>query len=305
MKILVAGGTGFIGKPLCEVLAAAGHDLVVLSRSPRSSTSPRIRYLPWQPGAAGEWVWEAHDADAVVNLAGEPIAGRRWTAAQKSRLLSSRLDATSALVEAIRSASPRRPRVLINASAVGYYGPRDDDREVEETAPPGHDFLAATCRQWEEAARAAEPLGVRVVRVRIGLVLGRDGGALQKMLPPFRAGLGGPLGSGGQWVSWIHHRDLLRLIVWALEEPRCTGAVNATAQNPVRMREFARDLGRMLGRPAVLPAPGWAVRLLLGEMSQVVLTGQRVIPRAALTLGFQFEYPWLPEALAQCVKREA
>ena len=303
MKIIVAGGTGFIGRPLCDALAGAGHDLVVLSRSPRASASARIRYAPWQPPAEGEWALEVQDADAIINLAGEPLVARRWTPAQKARIISSRLEATRALVDAIRSSPSRRPRVLINASAVGYYGPQENERALDETAPHGQDFLAQACRQWEQAAGAAESLGVRVVRIRIGLVLAKDGGALKIMLPPFRMGLGGSLGSGRQWLSWIHRRDLIRLIGWALEEERCAGAVNGTAPNPVSMSEFARTLGRTLKRPAVMPVPGWVLRAILGEMSQVLLTGQRVIPKAALTFGFQFDYPLLPDALADCVKK--
>jgi uncharacterized protein (TIGR01777 family) len=300
MKLIVTGGTGFIGRSLCQALAATGHELVVLTRNPRSSTSPRLRYVGWQPGSAGAWVRGVDGADGIAHLAGESLVARRWTAEQKARILTSRVGTTNALVEAISKAQ-HKPAVLVSASAIGYYGPHGDEILSEE-APPGSDFLATLCQQWERAAQAAQGFGVRVVRLRIGLVLARDGGALAKMLPPFRWGLGGPLGSGRQWVSWIHRDDLINLFRWALEDSRVAGILNATAPNPVTMREFAKTLGRVLHRPAMAPVPAFVLRLMFGEMAQMLLTGQRVVPDAATRLGYQFTYPRLVEALSACME---
>ena len=299
MKIVVTGGTGFIGGTLCRALAARGDEVVVLTRYPREGPAGPLRQVGWQPGVPGSWAHELDGAEAVVNLAGEPIVGQRWTAASKHRIIGSRLDATASIVDALRRAS-RRPPVLINASAIGYYGPRGDE-EITERDGPGSDFLAETCQRWEAAAQAAEPLGVRVMRLRIGMVLSVDGGALAKMLPAFRLGLGGPLGGGRQWLSWIQRDDLVNLILHLLQRPDASGAVNATAQNPVTMRDFAAALGQAVHRPAVFPVPGVALRLLLGEVADLLLTGQRVIPTAAVRLGYGFRYPTLPEALTACL----
>lgn len=299
MKLVVTGGTGFIGRPLCQALVADGHDLVVLTRRPHAPAS-QLRCQTWSAG----WESVLDDAEGVINLAGEPVVAKRWTAAQKARIASSRIDTTRALVEAMRKA-PRKPRVLINASAVGYYGPRGDEL-VTEQDPPGDDFLSHICQQWEAAAQEAEALGVAVVRLRIGIVLAHDGGALAKMLPAFRLGLGGPLGSGRQWMSWIHRDDVIGLIrsVLATSEHFQLGLpLNATAPNPVTMREFAKTLGRVLHRPAIAPAPAWVLRLALGEMAEMLLTGQKVIPAESLLLGYAFRYPTLSEALQACVAR--
>jgi uncharacterized protein (TIGR01777 family) len=299
MKLLITGGTGFIGGSLCQALGASGHELVVLTRSPRTSASPRIRFVVWQPGSAGPWERELEGAAGVINLAGESVVARRWTPEQKERLVVSRVGTTKALVEAIKN-TRQKPMAFISASAIGYYGPRGDE-VLNEGASPGSDFLATLCQQWEQAVQAAQGLGVRVVRLRIGLVLARDGGALAKMLPAFQWGLGGPLGSGRQWLSWIQRDDLIRLIHFALEDQRVAGALNSTAPNPVTMREFARTLGRALHRPALAPVPGFVLRLMLGEMAEMLLTGQRVMPDAATRLGFRFRYPQLAEALSACL----
>lgn len=301
MKYVVTGGTGFIGGALCQVLLDDGHEVVVLTRLARPSRHRRQRFVGWSPPDLGPWVQEGLDgADGLVHLAGESIVAARWTAEQKRRIVDSRVGSTETLVRAMRQVS-RKPPVLVNASAVGYYGPQGDET-LDESAPPGSDLLATTCQQWEAAARQAEPLGVRVVRVRIGVVLALDGGALAKMLPPFQRGLGGPLGSGRQWMSWIHRDDLISVIRWALADARVSGAVNATAPNPATMREFARTLGRVLHRPAVLPVPATVLRMLLGEMAQMLLTGQRVMPAAAQRLGFRFAYPELEAALRACLE---
>jgi uncharacterized protein (TIGR01777 family) len=229
-----------------------------------------------------------------VNLAGESIA-QRWTKAAKERILASRLEATERLRAAIEKAI-LKPSVLVNASAVGIYGPMGEEI-LDEESPPGSDFLAATCVAWEEAARKAGPLGVRVVLIRTGVVLGREGGALAKMLPPFKAFLGGPVGGGGQWMSWIHQDDLVALYVFALESSQVQGPLNGTAPSPVTMKNFATALGHALHRPSFLPVPAPAVRLLLGEMATVVLDGQRVVPKKAQALGFPFRFPGIDAAL--------
>jgi uncharacterized protein len=299
MRVVVAGGTGFIGSKLWESLLAKGHDVVLLTRDASRSRDlihPKVRVVSWARGAAWEsWV---DGAGGIVNLAGESIA-RRWTVTAKARILASRLEATEKLRAAIEKAI-LKPSVLVNASAVGIYGPRGEET-LDEDSPPGSDFLATTCVAWEEAARKAEALGVRVALIRTGVVLGRGGGALAKMLPPFKAFLGGPIGGGGQLMSWIHLDDLAALYVFALENPEARGPFNGTAPNPVTMREFAKALGHALHRPSFLPVPAPAVRLLLGEMATVVLDGQRVVPKRAEALGFRFRFPEVDAALRDVV----
>jgi uncharacterized protein (TIGR01777 family) len=295
MRVIVTGGTGFIGSRLCGDLVARGHEVVLFTRDAsrsRDEIHPRVRIVSWAPGAAWEsWV---DGAGAIVNLAGESIA-QRWTEAAKRRIVTSRVDAASRLSAAIGKAAVK-PSVLVNAAAVGYYGPHGDEI-LDEDSPPGNDFLATACVAWEEAAGKAEAQGVRVARIRTGVVLGEGGGALEKMLPPFKAFAGGPIGSGSQWMSWIHRDDLVSLFVFALQNPAAKGPINGTAPNPVTMKEFARALGRALHRPSLIPVPAAAARLLLGEMATVVLDGQRVVPRKAQTLGFTFRFPEVEAAL--------
>lgn len=294
MKIVIAGGSGFLGRSLTAALTEAGHAVVVLSRQP-AAAGP-VRTAAWRPdGTVGPWAAEINGAGAVVNLAGESIAGARWTAAHKQRVLDSRLRATRSLVAAIAGAATPPP-VFVSGSAVGYYGPLDD-RRVTEDAAPGGDFLAGVCVQWEaEAARAAER--TRVVCVRTGLVLERDGGALPPMLPPFWFGVGGPVGSGRQYWPWIHRQDWIGLVRFAIDNPAVSGPFNVTAPQPVRNAAFAKALGRALHRPAFLPAPGFALRLLLGEMAEaLILSGQNAVPAKAERLGYTFRYPELDGAL--------
>ena len=296
MKLLVTGGTGFIGTPLSRTLVQQGHELLVLTRQfrpPRES----IRFLAWQ---TNDWQRELSTVEGVINLAGESLAAKRWSPQQKQVLTSSRLHTTRALIEAV-AASQHRPAVWINASAVGYYGARNDE-PLTETDLPGRGFLAELCQAWEREAQRAEPLGVRVVRLRIGLVLGPGGGALAKMVPPFRACVGGPFGSGRQWISWIHRDDVIGLIEWALTQPHVSGAVNATAPTPVTMRDFCRALGRTLHRPSWAPVPAVVLRALLGEMSELLLTGQRVMPAVAQQRGYTFRRPELHAALEACLQ---
>lgn len=300
MKLVVTGVSGFIGTALCPRLLEKGHTLVLLTRSssPEPSTANK-QWLQWNPGIAGGWEKSVDGADGIINLAGEPIAARRWTSSQKTHIRSSRILSTRSLVEAAAKAR-QKPSFLLNASAVGYYGPRGDEPVTEESEPGG-DFLASIGREWEEEAKKAEPLGLRVVRLRTGIVLGPKGGALAKMVPPFKFYIGGPLGSGMQWMSWIHLEDEVGLILYLTENPRATGPVNATAPNPVRMKEFCQTLGKVLHRPCWAPVPGFALRIMLGEMSDMLLTGQRALPAAAEKLGYQFRYPTLHDALVACM----
>jgi uncharacterized protein (TIGR01777 family) len=296
MRLVVTGATGFIGTPLCARLLEQGHTLTLFTRgSPRDPGSATKRWLHWTPGSLREWGTALNGVDGVINLAGEPIAAKKWTHLQRHRIETSRVDGTNSLVQAIARAAVR-PKFLISASAVGYYGPRGDETVTEET-PPGDDFLSFVCREWEEEAKKAEELGLRVVRVRTGIVLGSGGGALAKMVEPFKFFVGGAIGSGQQWMSWIHLEDHVRLIIDLIENTQASGPVNATAPNPVRNKEFCQTLAKVLRRPCWAPVPGFALKLVLGDMANMLLTGQRVVPAAAQKLGFQFRYPTLEEAL--------
>ena len=295
MKIAIAGGTGFIGEPLARRLAEK-HQVLILTRDPRRVKAGRA--VEWKPGHTG-WESQIADADGFVNLAGENIGEGRWTEERKAVLRRSRLEATEALVGAMRR-SPRPGRVLVNASAIGYYGARGDET-LDETAGPGADFLAELVREWEAAAKQAEGLA-RVAILRFGIVLAAEGGALKKMLLPFRMFAGGPLGSGEQWMSWVDRDDVVRMIEWALERDSVRGIYNATAPSPVRNREFTRELGRALNRPAIIPAPAFALRALLGEMADpLLLTGQRIVPDRARREGFEFRYPDLVSSLRHAI----
>lgn len=295
MEITLSGATGFVGRPLCEALGGAGHHLRILTRSPEQASASLptgSRALGWDGSSAPS---EGVDgADVVIHLAGESVTGR-WTAAKRQRILDSRVQGTRAVVDAIGHAS-QRPKTLISASAVGYYGDRGD-QELVESAEPGSDFLADVAMAWEREAAQAEGLGVRVVRLRIGIVLARGGGALGEMLTPAKLGLGGPLGSGLQWWSWIDRADLLSLIQFAVESESIAGAVNATAPEPERQRDFAKKLGRALHRPAFLPAPAFALRLMLGGFATELLSSKLVLPQAAQDAGFTFNHPRLESSI--------
>jgi|SRR5687767_11078891 len=302
MKIVISGGSGFLGSPLAEVYAEEGQDVRVLTRKLKPGEArhesgtgmPGVTSVGWAPDgredASAALTAVVDDADAVVNLAGESIGDRRWTAQRKALLRDSRIHATRALVGAILAA-PKPPRVLISASGVGYYGASGDEPRTEDS-PAGNDFLAHMAEDWEAEARRAASAGTRVVLLRTGMVIERSGGALAKLVPPFRFFAGGPLGSGRQYMSWIHRLDYVEMVRWLVETPAVEGAVNATAPHPVTNREFARALGRALHRPAFIPAPSFALKMLLGEMAgPLVLTGQRVIPARALSHGYHFRYP--------------
>lgn len=288
MNVLLTGATGFVGRHLTACLQGAGHRVDGLGRG---------------AGTPYDWSDESLErgvaqCDAVVHLAGENIFGKRWSAKQKARILESRTQTSRRLAEALA----RKPSgVFVGASAVGYYGPRADE-DVDEDAPAGDDFLATVCREWEEAARA--PLagsGVRLAHVRVGVVLGRDGGAFQRMRLPFSLGLGGPVGNGRQVLPWIHVEDLTRLFRFVLEEPTASGVYNGAAPGAVTSAEFGRAFGRALHRPAFLPLPALALRLVLGEAAEVLLTGQRARPRRALEAGFDFHFPTIQAALEDLV----
>jgi len=293
VRVLLTGGTGFIGRALADALAAAGHTVTLVTRDPGRARGAAVGWDEVPAAVAA--------ADAVVNLAGEPLAAGRWTDARKAEIRGSRVDATRRLVAAV-AAAPSRPSVLVSASAVGYYGPHGDE-PLDETAAPGEGFLAEVCRAWEAEAAPAEALGLRVVRLRFGLVLGRDGGALARMLPPFRAFVGGALGSGAQWMSWIHRDDVVGLVLEALAKEAYRGPVNATAPHPVTNAEFTRVLGRILARPTLVRVPAAVLRLALGETADMLLTGQRVLPAVAERLGYRWRYADLVPALRASVAR--
>ncbi len=303
MKCVLAGGSGFLGRALCGELITRGHEVVVLTRG-AARNDHGVRFVSW-PGddSPGPWQAEVDGAGAIINLAGSGIADTRWTAARKADLRESRIRATRALVSAIRKAT-NRPPVFLSGSAVGFYGPQDDDGpELDESAPPGSDFLSSLAVDWEAEAHAATALDCRVAIIRTGIVLDRRGGALAKMIPPFKLFGGGPLGSGRQVMSWIHLRDWVAMVVWLLEHPTAAGAFNGTAPQPVTNAEFSKALGAALGRPSWLPVPGFALRMLVGEMAgPALLAGQRVVPRRALDAGFSFQYPDIATAMAAAVR---
>lgn len=308
MKVVIAGGTGFIGKALCDALARPGREIVVLTRQRGQQPSPRqrpgnIRYVRWLDDDE-QWQQELHGAYGVINLAGASIAGGRWTPRRKELILRSRVESTRALVAAMEQAPrDRRPAVFLSGSATGYYGLRGDE-PLTEAAGPGNDFLSQVCVAWEAAAAPATKLGVRTVLLRIGLVLGTGGGALPQILLPFKFFAGGPLGHGRQWWSWIHLDDVTGLIHFALDNRQVEGPLNLTAPNPVTNREFARLVGQVLGRPSWLPAPAPVLRLALGEMADALLLGgQRVLPAKAQTLGYKFQFPELLPVLKDLFTR--
>ena len=292
MKVVVTGGTGFLGEPLVKALRRDAHDVVVLTRGrPRGAGA-----VQWRPSdAGGGWVRAFEGAGAVINLAGEPIAAGRWTAVRKRAIRESRVEATRAVVAALRQAGTQDV-ALLSGSAIGYYGTTGDE-PLDEYAPAGTDFLGSVCRDWEREARAAEATA-RVVLLRTGLVLAAGGGALQQLALPFHFFAGGPLGSGRQVMSWIHRDDWIAMVRWALANSSVSGPVNMTAPQPVTNREMADAIGRALRRPSILPAPAFALRLALGEMADaMILNGQRVLPALAQSRGFKFRYETIDDAL--------
>jgi uncharacterized protein (TIGR01777 family) len=296
LRVTVTGATGLIGPALLAALQAEGSDVTVLSRDPARARELGADALAWDPAHEPAPTEALEGRDAVVHLAGEPIA-QRWTAAAKRAIRDSRVLGTRRLVDGLEAVDAQaRPRALVSSSAIGYYGAHGEE-PLDEDAPAGEDFLARVCVEWEAEARRASALGLRTVQIRTGVVLDRAGGALAKMLPPFRLGLGGPVAGGRQYMSWIHRDDLVAMMLAAVSDERWAGPVNATAPEPVPNRDFARALGKALRRPALLPVPGAALRALYGEMASIVTTGARAVPAKALVLGYRFRHPALDEAL--------
>jgi uncharacterized protein (TIGR01777 family) len=294
VRIIVAGGSGFLGRALQKRLGEGGHTVLTLTRRPKPGDSTHIL---WQPdGTVGPWAEALNGVDAVINLAGEGIADGRWSAARKKALRDSRLLPTRSLVAAFQRMS-RPPSTLVSASGVDYYGDRGDEI-VTEATPSGADFLATLCVEWEREAEQASPIA-RVAMLRSGVVLHATGGALARMLLPFRLGLGGRLGSGRQYLPWIHRDDWTRLVEWILATATCRGAFNATAPNPATNAAFTRGLGQALRRPAVVPIPALALRVALGELAGVLLSSKRAIPARAQEMGFEFRFPEIESALSQ------
>lgn len=304
MNIVVMGGTGFIGRALCTTLSRCGHRIVILTRNAEAAfrlLGTTMTAIEWDGCDRGTWEETLERVDAVINLAGEPIANARWTDARKQLLFDSRVLVTRLLVGAMSRRSSKPP-VLINASGIGYYGASDDQR-LDEGAPRGQGFLADLCLAWEaEALRAAE-FGTRVVLLRTGMVLEKDGGALAKMVLPFKLYAGGPIMPGTQWVSWIHRSDHIGLIKWALSTATVSGPINAVAPEPVRMKTFCDILGQVLHRPSWLSVPQFALTMLLGELGTLMTTGQRVIPAKATAGGYRFHYPTLQPAFQAMLKK--
>jgi uncharacterized protein len=304
MHIVMTGGTGFIGRSLCASLCQEGHRVTLITRRREDAQrlfGSTVTVVEWNGQEAGAWEHCLEDADAVINLAGAPIADGRWTEARKRLLTESRILTTRLLVAGMSRRSSK-PRTLVSASGIGYYG-ASDDRMLDESAARGRGFLADLCLAWEEEAIRAEEFGVRVVLLRTGMVLEQDGGALPKMLLPFRLFTGGPIMPGTQWVSWIHRRDHIGLTRWALTTPSVNGPVNAVAPEAVTMSRFCEGLGRVLHRPSWLPVPGFTLSLALGELGTLMTTGQRVSPAKALSGGYVFHYPMLEMALRAIVTK--
>lgn len=298
MKVAVTGATGLVGRRVVRLLLDRGDEVLALTRDPSKATLPEgVTAARFAVGEADALAAALADVDAVVNLAGEPVLGRRWNDEVREEIRRSRVEGTRTIVAAMRAG---KPRVLVNASAVGYYGPRDD-AEVPEDTPPADDFLARVCVEWEAAARAVEEFGGRAAMIRTGIVLDPEGGALTRMLGPFKWFVGGPIGSGRQGFPWIHHEDHARLYVFALDQESARGPLNGSAPCPLTNREFVNALGRALHRPAILPVPAFALRLLLGEVAAVLTKGQMAVPRRPLDLGFSFRFPDADAALADLV----
>ncbi len=303
MRIVISGGTGFLGSPLAEMYAEEGHDVRVLTRSLMSGDFrhdpgtgvPGVTRVGWVPdGKSGPWATVLDGADAVINLAGESIDAGRWTPQRKARLRDSRLLATRSLATAILAVKAP-PRVFVSSSAVGFYGPAGD-QPLTEASPAGRGFLAGLCEDWEKEAQCVTRAETRLAIVRSGIVLERSGGALARMITPFRWFVGGRIGSGRQYFSWIHRLDWMELVRWIVQQQEVRGAINATAPEPVTNKELARALGRALHRPRLVPAPTFALKLIVGEMADSIVTGQRVIPARAQALGYHFRYPDIDQA---------
>lgn len=303
MKVAITGATGFVGSRLVERLSATGHQVLVFSRNsdkaqrvfPKSAY-PQLEIVSYTPTQPGSWQDAIAGCDGVVNLAGAALADERWTPERKQEIINSRVKLTENIVSAIVNANPK-PTVLVNASAVGYYG-TSETATFDETSPSGEDFLAEVCQRWEAAANKVKDSETRLVIIRIGIVMGM-GGALEKMLTPFKLFAGGPLGDGNQWFSWVHRDDLVNLIIHSLTHPEIEGVFNGTAPNPVRMKEFCQSLGQVINRPSWLPVPAFALEAILGDAAKLVLEGQQVLPKKTQQTGFEYKYPQLEPALRE------
>ena len=302
MKIVLAGGTGFVGSILRKKFSEEKIEVTLLSRNPIRIQSPfpqeKLKY--WDSRNLDQWSQEIESADAVINLSGEPIASKRWTFIQKDIIINSRIESTRILVHAIQQ-SVKKPAVFINASAVGYYG-NIPSGDVFESHLSGSGFLSETCLKWESEALNAEQSGVRTVLLRTGIVLGKKGGALSKMLPPFKLFLGGPLGSGLQWFPWIHIEDVVNIVIFSIKNDLLKGPINVVSPSPVQLKEFCSKLGMVLERPSWLTVPSFVLRFILGEMSEMLLTGQKALPDKLLKQGYEFKYPNLLQSLKEILQ---
>ncbi len=303
MHVLIAGGTGTIGQRLVDNLFDHGHIVTVLSRQKYKPANlpAKLKFAQWDGKTATGWAHHLENVDAIVNLAGAGIADERWTTERKQLILDSRVNAGKAITEAIQAAT-NKPKVLIQSSAVGYYGPRGDE-VITESSQPGDDYLAQVCRAWEDSTKAAEEMGVRRAIIRTGVVLDMAGGAFPRMLVPFRMFVGGPIGMGLQWFPWIHFLDEADAIRFLIENEPAGGPFNLTAPNPLRNRDFVRIIGRVMSRPAFAPVPSPVLKLVFGEMATVLLDGQRVIPERLQELGYEFKFPTAEEALRNLLGR--
>ncbi|MGG2067298.1 TIGR01777 family oxidoreductase [Bacillus sp. S14(2024)] len=298
MEIAISGGTGFIGKALTLYLASNGHTVYILTRQLRENHSPStIQYIKWD---AADSKFPLPSIDVVINLAGESINNGRWTKKQKEKIINSRLQTTKGLIKQLQTL-PQSPHTFINASAIGYYGTSETEIFTEDCRKSGNDFLATTVKLWEEEASKAAALGIRTVYTRFGVVLGKDGGALPKMLLPYQLFIGGTIGSGNQLLSWVHLEDVVRMIDFAIHTKEVNGALNITAPHPVTMEEFGRTIAKVMHRPHWLPVPAFALKTLLGEMSTLILQGQNVLPQKAIQHGYTHSYDTLEHALQNIV----
>jgi uncharacterized protein (TIGR01777 family) len=307
MKIIITGGSGLIGRRLTKNLTQNGHEVVILSRTPSklSALPSGASVVQWDAKSSTGWEDEAEKADAIVNFAGANLAGEgffptRWSEDRKRLLYDSRINSGNAVVEAVTKAETK-PKVVIQASAIGYYGPRGDEKITEESSP-GSDYLARICVDWESSSEEVEKFGVRRVVIRSGIYLTPDDGALMRLLLPFKLFAGGPFGDGQQWYSWIHPTDEVEAIRFLIEHPDASGVFNLTSPNPEKNRDFAKILGRVMKRPSFMPVPGFALKTLFGEVTTVVLDGQRVLPERLQELGFSFKFPNLESALQDLLK---
>jgi uncharacterized protein (TIGR01777 family) len=306
MRIFVTGGTGLVGTRLLKKLTERGDEVVLLTRRPEAAKGgDRIRIVGGDPAERGPWIDEAATCDAAINLVGENIFAKRWNDDFKAILRKSRVPSTEHVVEAL-ARNPKRadgsPKVLVSASAIGYYGPHGDE-ELDESSAPSADFMGKLCVDWEQAAMAGQQKGLRVAVIRTGIVLDPAGGALKEMMPPFKMFVGGPIGSGKQVMSWIHADDQVGIILHALDHAEVSGPVNSTAPNPVTNKAFSKALGKAIGRPSFMWTPGFAIRLALGGVADVVVNGQRVLPKKAVATGYQFKYPEIDSALANLLAK--